>query len=117
MYNVSLVVAGDLSFRFCFKMLSVGVDMSRSMSGLLKSVLTLRAANWGRVTSPSPSPVTPPSLNTFTQEPVFYNTTGQRITREDAGYGECGLVFSMEFTVEFASRNHVSKILMISVLF
>ena len=59
------------------------------MSGLLKSVLTLHAANWGRTVSPQVSVPSSPAANTFTQEPVFYSASGQRITREEAGYGKC----------------------------
>jgi len=56
---------------------------------MLASISTLRASNWGRATSPAQVQL-PPTFpaNNYEQEPVFYDRTGQTITREEAGYGE-----------------------------
>lgn len=67
---------------------SVLEGLNRSMSGLLMSVVTLRQANWGRSVSPAQTPPATPSPGEFTNEPVFFSLTGQRITREQAGFGE-----------------------------
>ncbi|XP_067951109.1 polyadenylate-binding protein-interacting protein 1-like [Watersipora subatra] len=67
---------------------SEGTQLSNTMAGLLKSVLTLRAANWGRSTSPIPNIPDSPAISNFVQEPIFYSMTGEHITREQAGYAE-----------------------------
>jgi len=64
---------------------SSGLDAG--MSRFLASVVKLRNENWGRTVSPAQTPPQTPSSD-FTNEPVFFSLSGQRITREQAGFAE-----------------------------
>ncbi|KAL5022717.1 hypothetical protein ScPMuIL_001872 [Solemya velum] len=69
-------------------------DIGKTGLLLIKSVLNLKECNWGRQDSSSSTPTSAPSdpafpaeVSQFLQnEPVFYNTMGQMISREEAGF-------------------------------
>ena len=65
---------------------------SKPVKTMLLNVIELRASNWGRIeagiSSPPSSPVGP-KLTPFQQmDPVFYNSKGQVISREEAGFAD-----------------------------
>ena len=70
-----------------YALCSLNVGLSTSMSRLLSSVVKQRGENWGRSVSPAQTPPVTPSPGDFTNEPVFFSLSGQRITREQAGFG------------------------------
>jgi len=85
---------------FVTLVLSPTGNINQNMTGLLQSVITIRAANWGRTSSEPSTPQQSPAPD-FSQEPVFFSPSGQQISRVEAGYGwSLILVLQLEINLD-----------------
>ena len=90
----------------CLERLSSFQHLNKTSQLLISSVLNLKSSNWGRRDSSSSQSNIPSqySQNFELNEPVFYNSQGQPISREEAGFNDYNsyLMAEEEAAEEFA---------------